>query len=472
MICFLDLLTSTNCLPTSSAAVNLPAAGPIKYSHGAGAPEIYSASLTLESNLPLPKRILWFWKKTLFVWVSMAVLMIELVFALLCCRPLIIPKIRLWEATPREPTTHHDLIIRTKSPIKNTAAAAAVASINKSFHTCHRHLIKIFTKLARIATPRKTPRKKGYKILEKAPSNPPSDIRRTLFTDKYPLPPPLNPRKNTIFLDLDETLVHSTSTVPPERYDFVVRPVIDGEKSEFYVLKSYITRILHFVAVSRIGYVSDTDTRRIRDGYVSWAYPRDGPYWAGKPQIRYVSRWMNKSSSINNDALYNIRFHTIEKAAARSKTPRLHRFAFDSLSGVGLLEVADLSIDEPELQAVSFGLGDAEDEAGIEEYASLVLDKLDWRKAISHRLYRNSCRAVDGKFVKDLGEIGRELSRVVIIDDNPNSYQFQPENAIPIRPFVDDLGDEELRKMMQLFEGCDLGEDLRDFIRYRIPTRL
>ncbi|XP_041998013.1 uncharacterized protein LOC121752970 isoform X2 [Salvia splendens] len=39
--------------------------------------------------------------------------------------------------------------------------------------------------------------------------------------------------------------------------------------------------------------------------------------------------------------------------------------SFDSLSGVGLLEVADLSIDEPELQAVSFGLGDAEDE-GVE----------------------------------------------------------------------------------------------------------
>jgi len=39
---------------------------------------------------------------------------------------------------------------------------------------------------------------------------------------------------------------------------------------------------------------------------------------------------------------------------------------FDSLSGVGLLEVAELSIDEPELQAVSFGLGDAEVE-GVEE---------------------------------------------------------------------------------------------------------
>ena len=33
--------------------------------------------------------------------------------------------------------------------------------------------------------------------------------------------------------------------------------------------------------------------------------------------------------------------------------------AFETLTGVGLLEVADLSIDEPELQAISFGDVDA-----------------------------------------------------------------------------------------------------------------
>ncbi|XP_072146540.1 putative transcriptional regulator tpeD [Setaria viridis] len=40
--------------------------------------------------------------------------------------------------------------------------------------------------------------------------------------------------------------------------------------------------------------------------------------------------------------------------------------SFDSLSGVGLLEVADLSIDEPDLQTISFGLGDLEVES-VEE---------------------------------------------------------------------------------------------------------
>jgi hypothetical protein len=30
--------------------------------------------------------------------------------------------------------------------------------------------------------------------------------------------------------------------------------------------------------------------------------------------------------------------------------------SFDSLDGIGILEVADLSLDEPELQDVTFGL--------------------------------------------------------------------------------------------------------------------
>jgi len=52
---------------------------------------------------------------------------------------------------------------------------------------------------------------------------------------------------------------------------------------------SSVTRTRQFGGVSRIRYVSDTDTYRIRHGYVSWTYPRAGPYWAGKPHIGYVS---------------------------------------------------------------------------------------------------------------------------------------------------------------------------------------
>ncbi|KAL0321320.1 UNVERIFIED_CONTAM: Seipin-2 [Sesamum radiatum] len=69
-----------------------------EYLPGGGIPEIYAASLTLDSELPLLRKLLWSWRKTLFVWISMAIFITELVFALLCCKPIIIPKVRMREA--------------------------------------------------------------------------------------------------------------------------------------------------------------------------------------------------------------------------------------------------------------------------------------------------------------------------------------------------------------------------------------
>ncbi|KAA8515044.1 hypothetical protein F0562_018169 [Nyssa sinensis] len=250
---------------------------------------------------------------------------------------------------------------RKKSPIKNFAAASSifVDSINKSIYTCHRHLIKIFSKLSRISTP-KNPRKQGYQILKKVPGQD-NQARGSLFFANR-LPPSMSPEKKTIFLDLDETLIHSKSEPPPEKYDFIVRPVIDGEKVNFYVLKRpFVDELLE--ALSR------------------------------------------------------------------------------------------------KFEIVVFT-------AGIEEYASLVLDRLDRKALISHRLYRDSCKEVGGKFVKDLSDLGRDLKSVVIVDDNPNCYTLQPENAIPIRPFTNDLSDGELRRLAEFFQGSDCFEDMRDAVTH------
>ncbi|KAG9158018.1 hypothetical protein Leryth_000195 [Lithospermum erythrorhizon] len=68
-----------------------------EFQPGGGIPEIYAASLALESELPLLKRVMWYWKKTLYVWISLTLFIVELVFALLCCRPLLIPRMKLRE---------------------------------------------------------------------------------------------------------------------------------------------------------------------------------------------------------------------------------------------------------------------------------------------------------------------------------------------------------------------------------------
>ncbi|EOY27901.1 hypothetical protein QUC31_012736 [Theobroma cacao] len=65
-----------------------------EYRPGAGIPELYDASLILESELPFIKRIIWYWKRTIFIWVSMTSFMMELLFTLVCCRPILVPKTR------------------------------------------------------------------------------------------------------------------------------------------------------------------------------------------------------------------------------------------------------------------------------------------------------------------------------------------------------------------------------------------
>lgn len=104
--------------------------------------------------------------------------------------------------------------------------------------------------------------------------------------------------------------------------------------------------------------------------------------------------------------------------------------------------------------------------AGLEDYASQVLDKLDKKGVISQRLYRDSCTEVNGKYVKDLSlVVGNDLGSALIVDDNPSSYSLHPENGVPIKAFVDDLRDQELLKLAGFLESCYVYEDMRDAVQ-------
>lgn len=71
---------------------------------GAGIPELYDASLSVESGLPFFRKVIWKWRKTLFVWISMSLFITELLFTLVCCSPLIIPRRRPRDSSPSNPT--------------------------------------------------------------------------------------------------------------------------------------------------------------------------------------------------------------------------------------------------------------------------------------------------------------------------------------------------------------------------------
>lgn len=59
-------------------------------------------------------------------------------------------------------------------------------------------------------------------------------------------------------------------------------------------------------------------------------------------------------------------------------------------------------------------------------YADKVLDLIDPKHTrIKHRVYRNSCLSFHSFLIKDLNVLGRDLSKTVIIDNNPISFAFQ-----------------------------------------------
>nr|KYP46527.1 hypothetical protein KK1_031876 [Cajanus cajan] len=86
-------------VPTSCLKVTLEQRA--EYPPGAGIPQIYDSSVVIESELPLFKRIIWNWKMIIFVWITMVTFMMELLFVLVCCLPIIIPRIRQWSGSAR-----------------------------------------------------------------------------------------------------------------------------------------------------------------------------------------------------------------------------------------------------------------------------------------------------------------------------------------------------------------------------------
>ena len=90
------------------------------------------------------------------------------------------------------------------------------------------------------------------------------------------------------------------------------------------------------------------------------------------------------------------------------------------------------------------------------EYSDKIIEEIQGKKKIfDYNLYREHCTLVGTKFVKDVRKIGRDMRKVVVVDDLAENLRTNGDNGILISPYkVEDYNDRvlfELKKILILF---------------------
>ena len=82
--------------------------------------------------------------------------------------------------------------------------------------------------------------------------------------------------------------------------------------------------------------------------------------------------------------------------------------------------------------------------AALQTYADLVIEGIDPDGVVSYRLYRQHTINVGNVNIKDLDKLGRDIKRVIIIDNFLENYSLHPRNGLNIIDFEGNEYDDEL----------------------------
>ena len=105
--------------------------------------------------------------------------------------------------------------------------------------------------------------------------------------------------------------------------------------------------------------------------------------------------------------------------------------------------------------------------AAIQDYADWAINQLDPDGCIKYRLYRQHAIPCGSVYIKDLSRLGRDLKKVIIVDNVPENFQLQQDNGIFISSWFEDVTDTALTELAVILK--EIGKlkcsDLREALR-------
>ena len=107
---------------------------------------------------------------------------------------------------------------------------------------------------------------------------------------------------------------------------------------------------------------------------------------------------------------------------------------------------------------------------GAKSYSDSIIKQIEARnKYFDYNLYREHSLLCGKEFIKDISRIGRDMKKIIIVDNIPNNYRTHPENGIQIAPYFGEYSKNdtvlfELKKLLIMFHKLEY-EDLRVAIK-------
>ena len=110
--------------------------------------------------------------------------------------------------------------------------------------------------------------------------------------------------------------------------------------------------------------------------------------------------------------------------------------------------------------------------AAIKRYADNIVDKLDPNDTyINYRFYREHCIYEGTKSVKKLVRIGRELNKIIFVDNIKYNAKYNMDNLYHVSSWKDNVYDDEITKLQDLLIDIIINQTFKDDIRKGIAGK-